>query len=218
MQAFDFHQVKLLPCKLRDTVTEMADFYRVIPNDDILKYMREAAGLPAPGRYLTGWYAHSRGMGTLGQWVSAYCRLYALTGNEADREKAIELIESFWLCHDLARDSERPLLAARSFYAFEKLVRALGDLQIYAAYPTRERVAELVDFALEKLDRSNQFGDNSTEWYTLPESLYEVAILFDLPKAAEAAAAEAKAEANAEAEAVAESAQEAPAVEETPEA
>lgn len=40
----------------------------------------------------------------------------------------------------------------------------------------------------------------------------------DERKAAEAAAAEAKAEANAEAEAVAESAQEAPAVEETPEA
>ena len=187
MRALDFDQVKLRQGMLKDKLDEMAAFYRGLSNDDILHYMRLDAGLPAPGQAWTGWYAHSRGMGTLGQWVSAYARLYALTGNEQDKAKAIDLIDTFWLCHDHLEDTPKALLGRRSHYAFEKLVQAHCDLQVYAQVPTRDRVMRLVRFARETLDRTRAFGDNSTEWYTMPEALFNAARIFDLPEAAEEA-------------------------------
>jgi hypothetical protein len=45
----------------------------------------------------------------------------------------------------------------------------------------------LVRFARETLDRTRAFGDNSTEWYTMPEALFNAARIFDLPEAAEEA-------------------------------
>jgi len=144
MRALDFDQVKLGQGMLKDKLDEMAAFYRGLSNDDILHYMRLDAGLPAPGQAWTGWYAHSRGMGTLGQWVSAYARLYALTGNEQDKAKAIDLIDTFWLCHDHLEGTPKALLGRRSHDAFEKLVQAHCDLQVYAQVPTRDRVVRLV--------------------------------------------------------------------------
>lgn len=187
MRAFDEKQVLLLPGPLSDVLNETASFYRAVHNDDILKYMREEAGLKAPGCRLTGWYPKSRGMGTLGQWISFYCRLYALSGQKSDRDKAIELTEQFWICYDRLQGSSRSLLGNRSFYALEKLVRALLDLQIYAHYSTADQVDRLVSFAEANLDRSRLFGDNGTEWYTLPESFYDAAQLFDMKRAAKVA-------------------------------
>ena len=61
-------------------------------------------GMPAPGEDLGGWYAYDpnydyrKGFDlgfapgcTFGQWVSALARVYAITGDEATREKVLRL-------------------------------------------------------------------------------------------------------------------------------
>ena len=55
MQAFDFQDVTLNPGRWKDALDETMNFYLNIPNDNIMKYMRESVGRPAPGIYYTGW-------------------------------------------------------------------------------------------------------------------------------------------------------------------
>ncbi|NLY18772.1 MAG: hypothetical protein GX045_07435 [Clostridiaceae bacterium] len=188
MKGFDYHEVKLNEGLLKDTLDETMNFFLRIPNDNILKYMREDAGLPAPGIYYTGWFKNSRGMGVLGQWISAYARMYAITGNKSFREKALYLIDEFWKCYLILKGTPKRLLSHRSFYAFEKLLRALIDLHVYCGYETaKEKSIEIIAFAVENFSTENLFGDNGTEWYTLPESLYMAYELFGIEQAREAA-------------------------------
>ena len=91
MQAFDFQDVTLNPGRWKDALDETMNFYLNIPNDNIMKYMRESVGRPAPGIYYTGWYPQSKGIALIGQWLSAYSRMYAITGKEAFVKK-----HSFW--------------------------------------------------------------------------------------------------------------------------
>ena len=52
---------------MKKVLDETLAFYLKIPNDNILKYMRESAGKPAPGIFYTGWYPNSRGIALIGQ-------------------------------------------------------------------------------------------------------------------------------------------------------
>ncbi|MDO4284553.1 MAG: glycoside hydrolase family 127 protein [Eubacteriales bacterium] len=173
MQSFDFKDVTLEPGMLKSVLNETMSFYLNIPNDNIMKYMRESAGLPAPGIHYSGWYVNSRGIFLIGQWLSAFSRMYAISGNEAFRDKALYLAEEFWRCQEGALE-KAPLLTNRSHYDLDKLLRAHCDLFLYCGYEkARERAAYLVEFADRELTRDNLFGDNSTEWYTLSESFLD---------------------------------------------
>ena len=61
MKSFDFKDVTLNDGMLKKVLDDTMEFYLKIPNDNILKYMRESAGRKAPGVYYTGWYPKSRG-------------------------------------------------------------------------------------------------------------------------------------------------------------
>ncbi len=187
MNSFDFKDVTLTDGMLKRTLDETMEFYLRIPNDNILKYMRESAGLPAPGIHYTGWFANSRGIFLIGQWLSAFSRMYAISGREAFREKALFLADEFWKCYEGAL-SRAPFFTSRSHYDIEKLLRAQCDLFLYCGYEKAEEKAQfLVDFASEHLTSDNIFGDNSTEWYTLSESFLDVYELFGIQKAKELA-------------------------------
>ena len=56
MNSFDFKEVTLNDGMMKKVLDETLAFYLKIPNDNILKYMRESAGKPAPGIFYTGWY------------------------------------------------------------------------------------------------------------------------------------------------------------------
>lgn len=183
MNSFDFKDVTLEEGILKNTLVETLDFYLNIPNDNILKYMRESAGRPAPGILYTGWFPNSRGIALIGQWLSAYSRMYAISGKEAFREKAVFLANEFWLCLEEAADKE-PFLTARSHYDLEKLLRAYCDLHLYCDYSAAIKRGEfLVDFAERTLSKENIFGDNSTEWYTLTESFLDAYEILGIKKA-----------------------------------
>jgi hypothetical protein len=183
MKAFDFKDVAIDDGMLKKTLDETLAFYLAIPNDNILKYMRESAGRPAPGIHYTGWFPNSRGMALIGQWLSAFSRMYAITGNSAFQEKALYLSKEFWNCYEDAKNRD-PLLTSRSYYALEKLLRAQCDLHLYCKdADAAEHAAYLVDFAKKELSSENLFGDNSTEWYTLPESFLDAWELFGIEEA-----------------------------------
>lgn len=103
MNSFDFKEVTLNDGMMKKVLDETLAFYLKIPNDNILKYMRESAGKPAPGIFYTGWYPNSRGIALIGQWLSAYSRMYAISGDEAFRQKAVYLADEFWDCYESAQ-------------------------------------------------------------------------------------------------------------------
>ena len=138
MQAFDFQDVTLNPGRWKDALDETMNFYLNIPNDNIMKYMRESVGRPAPGIYYTGWYPQSKGIALIGQWLSAYSRMYAITGKEAFREKAFFLADDFWDCYEKSLEKE-PFFSSRSHYNIEKLIRAYCDLHLYCQYPNAKK-------------------------------------------------------------------------------
>ena len=92
-----------------------------ISNDDLLKPLREMAGLPAPGEDLGGWYSYRKDYNfrtdkvgfapgcNYGQWVSALARNYGTTGDAASRDKvlAVEPV--------IRRDDRGSILRRESF-------------------------------------------------------------------------------------------------------
>ena len=187
--AFDYSNIALQDSMVNDSIQETMEFYLNIPCDNFFKYMREDAGLDAPGVYYQGWFKNSRGVMLTGQWISAFCRMYAFTGREEFKEKAVFLFEEFKKCHDLLAGTPKALLKETSHYDYEKILRAICDLHLYCQY---EKAAQwlpwLLEFARTTLTRDNLFGDNTTEWYTVAESLYMIYQIFHLEEARELAA------------------------------
>ena len=187
--AFDYSNIALQDSMVNDSIQETMEFYLNIPCDNFFKYMREDAGLDAPGVYYQGWFKNSRGVMLTGQWISAFCRMYAFTGREEFKEKAVFLFEEFKKCHDLLAGTPKALLKETSHYDYEKILRAICDLHLYCQY---EKAAQwlpwLLEFARTTLTRDNLFGDNTTEWYTVAESLYMIYQIFHLEEAKELAA------------------------------
>src|ERR1700761_5282993 len=76
-------------------------------DDALLKPFRSAAGLPAPGPDLGGWYNEASSFNppadmhgyipghSFGQYVSSLARAYAVTGDEPTRAKVARLIEAY---------------------------------------------------------------------------------------------------------------------------
>lgn len=187
MKRFDFKNVSLNHSMLKSALDETMDFYLNIPNDNILKYMRKSAGKPAPGILYTGWFPNSRGIALIGQWLSAFSRMYAITNNEAFLKKALYLSDEFWSCYEGALYTD-PFFTDQSHYDIEKLLRAQCDLFLYCdSISARNHATFLVDFADKQLSKDNIFGNNATEWYTLPESLLDVWEIFGIEKAKEVA-------------------------------
>ena len=55
LETFDHEGVRLLPSRFLDQVEGARRVYAAVPDDDILKGFRRAAGLPAPGTDMRGW-------------------------------------------------------------------------------------------------------------------------------------------------------------------
>ena len=75
-----------------------------LSEDSLLKPFRQMSGMAAPGEELGGWYNYDPDYDyrkdfddgfapgcTFGQWVSALARVYAITGEDATREKVLRL-------------------------------------------------------------------------------------------------------------------------------
>jgi DUF1680 family protein len=97
--------------------------------DSLLRPFRMAAGLPAPGNDLGGWYSSPVfGPTTFGQWLSALSRYHAATADEASLDKVKRLVKGFSQTTEstgkIYKGTEDDGLAS---YTFDKVVVGLAD-------------------------------------------------------------------------------------------
>ena len=161
--------------------------------DALLKPFRSAAGLAAPGEDFGGWYNASPDFNpprdmhgfipghSLGQYISGLARAYAITGDEATRQKVRRLVAGLAPAVTTHFYDGYPLPA----YTFDKLNIGLLDAHTFAgdsrALPTLNSVLEaalphLPEKALSRPEMAARPHPNVAytwdESYTLPENLY----------------------------------------------
>lgn len=107
MQPVDYRDVVLLDGPMREQFRAQHATLLALDDDALLKPFRRAAGLPAPGADLGGWYNASPGFNppadmhgfipghSFGQYVSGLARAYAITGDEPTRTKVQRLVAGF---------------------------------------------------------------------------------------------------------------------------
>ena len=167
-----------------------------LSEDSILKPFRQMSGMPAPGEDLGGWYNYDpdydyrKGFDegfapgcTFGQWISALARVYAITGEQATREKVIRLN------HLYAQTITADFYIKNRFpaYTYDKLLLGLLDSHTLVKDPqalaileqtTNTALRHLPGHAIEhdhpwRTDKDP--SDASWTWdesYTMPENLF----------------------------------------------
>lgn len=97
-----------------------------LDEDSLLRPFRLAAGLPAPGIDLNGWYSKpSYGASTFGQWVSAISRYHAIHRDEASRQKVQRLVQGF--AETIGPTGKLYRAAENPIYVHDKLVLGITD-------------------------------------------------------------------------------------------
>lgn len=192
LEEFDYGDVSLDSVlhdgQLRQTHALLMD----LGDDALLKPFRQMAGQKAPGDDLGGWYAYDphnenylfdRGFApgaTLGQWVSALARSYAIDRASKTREKVIRLNKVYakTITGDFYEDTRFPA------YTFDKLVCGLIDSHKYVGDPDALKILDatvkaalphLPPKAIEHGERWRANPDVSYTWdesYTMPENLF----------------------------------------------
>jgi DUF1680 family protein len=167
-----------------------------LSEDSLLKPFRQMSGMSAPGEDLGGWYNYDSAYDyrkgfdegfapgcTFGQWVSALARVYAITGEQATREKVLRLNRLY------AQTITADFYARNRFpaYTYDKLLLGLLDSHTYVKDPraldileqtTNTALPHLPGHAVEhdhswRTDKDP--SDASWNWdesYTMPENLF----------------------------------------------
>lgn len=192
MRDFQYKDVKLKDPVLKAQYEETLRFFLSIPNDDLLRGFRVRKGMydwdSVPGTSMGGWYEnHPFSGATFGQWLSFFAKSYLITGNEAAKEKASELLDGF--TEALGDDGDFAYSTVigehAQHYTYDKLVLGMTDLYLYAEMEkAKDVLARITEWSLINLDRhrclptdNNFVGIRSkvssdNEWYTLSENLY----------------------------------------------
>ncbi|MEZ5317150.1 MAG: glycoside hydrolase family 127 protein [Vicinamibacterales bacterium] len=176
LEPFDYDGVRLLDSQWQRQMAAGRDYYRAIPDDDILHGCRAEAGLDAPGRPLGGWCGVNSNS-VLGQWLSGMSRLARATGDDAIRAKAVRLFVEW--AKTIGSDGDPHM----RHYAYDKLVCGLVDLRLSADYRPAEAVlGRVTDFAAREFERpqlplsdknhNQHYYGLPQEWYTLGENLF----------------------------------------------
>jgi DUF1680 family protein len=185
--ASDLHEAQL-----RDSLSVLM----ALSEDSLLKPLRQLSGIEAPGEDLGGWYSYNPAYDyrknfdagfapgcCFGQWVSALARAYAITGDEATREKVLRLNRLYakTITADFYRNNRFPA------YCYDKMLLGLLDSHTYVQDPlalsileqtTNTALPELPGHAIEhdarwRMDKDKD--DASWTWdesYTMPENLF----------------------------------------------
>ena len=193
LQEFAYSEVSLDSPPHEQQLRQTHEVLMNLSEDSLLKPFRQMIGKPAPGEDLGGWYRydpdydwHTFDAGfaptaTFGQWVSALARYYAITGDQATREKVLRLNRLYAQVIDGEFYGLKNRFPA---YCYDKLVCGLIDSHKYAGDPDAFAILEkTTDTALPHLPghaiehgKSWRPGtDESYTWdesYTMPENLF----------------------------------------------
>jgi hypothetical protein len=188
IQSFDFGQVQLLPGLMHDEFTEIKDYFMGLSNDDMLYKLRLESGMAdPPGKEIGGWYELLNNGLTLNQWVSSYCRMYAITGDAACKEKAEYLLDQWWDCYlRIGRKGGDPrwINTLLDLYHICGREDALEKMDLYVDQEGSDIFTDPPDMAPpyipyivgDTLHGLRRFGDNSSEWYVSSWPLYRAYI------------------------------------------
>ncbi len=137
---FDYADVTLSSEPHEHQLKETHAVLMGLSDDSLLKPLRLMSGQPAPGEDIGGWYRYNPDYKygdadgfapscTFGQWVSALARMYAITGDEATRQKVLRLNRLYakTISGDYYDKNRFPT------YCYDKIVRGLIDSHKYAA-------------------------------------------------------------------------------------
>jgi uncharacterized protein len=195
LATFAYSDVQLLDGPMKRQFEQNHARFLNLEDDRLLKVFRQAAGLPAPGEDMGGWYdiggfslirndfhgfipGHS-----FGQYLSALARACAVTGDEPTRAKVNRLVKGY--AETLDPQAKFFVDYRLPAYTYDKLSCGLIDAHQFAKDPmamdvherlTRAIVAYLPEKALSRQEqRSRPHKDTSYTWdetYTLPENLF----------------------------------------------
>jgi DUF1680 family protein len=195
LTTFAYSQVELLDGPMKRQFEENHALFLDLDNDRLLKVFRQAAGLPAPGADMGGWYDltgfslerndfHGFVPGhSFGQYLSGLARAYGVTGSEQTRAKVNRLVKGY--AATLDPQAKFFLDYRLPAYTYDKLSCGLIDAHEFAQDPMAMEVhkkltlampAYLPEKALSRAEqRSRPHKDESFTWdesYTLPENLF----------------------------------------------
>jgi hypothetical protein len=188
-----YADVTLLDGPLLDQFRAQHATLLAMDEDALLKPYRTAAGLAAPGDDLGGWYNSSAAFDpprdmhgfipghSLGQYISSLARAYAVTGDEATRQKVQRLVAGYAATITPRLYDGYPLPA----YLFDKINIGLIDAHKLARDPRALTALDAtLDAALPHLPEkaltrpqmaARPHPNIAFTWdesYTLPENLY----------------------------------------------
>jgi hypothetical protein len=107
LEQFDYGDVRLLDGPMLEQFRANHAYYLALNEDSLLQPFRQKAGLPAPGEPMGGWYSWSKDFDppknmtgyvpghTFGQYMSGLARAYAVTGDDATREKIFRMVRGY---------------------------------------------------------------------------------------------------------------------------
>ncbi len=107
LDQFAYSDVDLLDGPMLDQFKGNHAFFMALSEDSLLKPFRQAAGQPAPGDDMGGWYSYSKDFDpprnltgyipghTFGQYVSGLSRAYAATGDKPTQAKVHRLVQGY---------------------------------------------------------------------------------------------------------------------------
>ncbi len=102
-----YSDVELLPGPMLDQFNQNHSFFMSLSEDALLKPFRQAAGRPAPGDDMGGWYSWSKDFDpptnftgyvpghAFGQYLSGLARAYAATGDKPTQQRVHRLVQSY---------------------------------------------------------------------------------------------------------------------------
>ena len=193
LDQFAYGDVQLLPGPLLDQFNQNHSFFMNLSEDALLKPFRQAAGLPAPGEDMGGWYSWSKDFDpprnitgyipghTFGQYVSGLSRAYAATGDQPTQQKLRRLVRGyaqtispkFWQNYCLpAYTSDKTTCGLIDAYQFADLKEAMAVLD----HATDVVLPFLPPKALSRPEMEARPHPNIAytwdESYTLPENFF----------------------------------------------
>jgi hypothetical protein len=184
LSAFKFGEVQLHPGLMYDEFIEIKDYFMGLSNDDLLYKIRLESGLEnPPGKEIGGWYELLNNGLTLNQWVSSFCRMYAITGDRACKDKAEYLYDEWWDGYvRIGRKGGDPRWINTFLDLYQLCGRedALDRLDLYVNQEGSDVFIDPPSMAPpyipyivgDTLHGLRRFGDNSSEWYVSSWPLY----------------------------------------------
>lgn len=173
LSPFAYNEVKLQGGPLKSQFDEVEKYYLAISNDDLLKGFRERAGLPTNGaKELGGWYSNDV-FHVFGQLLGGMSRLYAVSGDEAMKQKVAFLISEWAKTIDKDGYFFYSAKPNAKHYVYEKMVGGLVDAYVFTGnIQALQELSIITDWAIKNLNQDRIYGQTQSEWYTLTENLY----------------------------------------------